>query len=152
MSFAYIIILQRYQLSEIFKFNLALALFIHAIFTTVLVTLTEGKWQFRLFHLSFGSVEIYALTEVIKIITILNPSTQIFKLGVCGILSYAFGILVWSIDLFYCDLFDYFNPQLHAFWHIFVRFGIFLMTVLVFTIFRWFYYLQNLKGMELRRM
>merc|ERR1712166_1672794 len=43
---------------------LPIALTTHAIFTTLLVALTDGNLQFCLFHISFGSSEFFALYRI----------------------------------------------------------------------------------------
>jgi dihydroceramidase len=127
ISVCFIIVSQRYSLSLLQKRLLASLLCFHAVFTTLLVTLTEGSLQFVFFHLSFGTLEFYSLIQgypnLTEVASMLNKKEgKLFQIGIFGFISYILGITCWIIDLTYCSIFTNFNPQLHAFWHIFVRF------------------------------
>ncbi|KAJ1336689.1 hypothetical protein BSLG_007008 [Batrachochytrium salamandrivorans] len=67
LSFSYIGICERYTPSASNQHYLALLLVFHSIFTTLLVTISEGYWQFFLFHLSFGTAQIYAIIQAVCI-------------------------------------------------------------------------------------
>jgi dihydroceramidase len=122
MSFSFIAICQRFKsLTPLHTRLIASAFTIYAVITTLLVTLTEGDWQFRLFHLSFSVIELYAIGQVVLIMKTYNRNSPIFILGSCGFISYVLGVVVWSIDLFNCHALTKFNPQFHAWWHFFVR-------------------------------
>lgn len=156
LSFAFITVCQRYNISQPMRKIIGFVLVLYAVGTTLLVTLTEGEWQFKMFHLSFGLVEIYTLVQIGIItysfqkssitsepisnssisklsskpisrpisntsISNLKSNTSIFHLGITGFASYILGVLVWFIDLFHCNTLTQFNPQFHAWWHVFVR-------------------------------
>jgi dihydroceramidase len=63
ISVSFIIVCQRYSLSILQKRILAALFCFHAVFTTLLVTLTEGSLQFVFFHISFGTLEFYSLIQ-----------------------------------------------------------------------------------------
>lgn len=63
-SFAYIGICQTYKLKSSTQYFLALALCAYAALTTVLVTVFHGVWQFVIFHISFGTANIYAFVII----------------------------------------------------------------------------------------
>ncbi|KAJ3269063.1 Alkaline ceramidase 3 [Terramyces sp. JEL0728] len=142
LTFLYIGVNQRIQLSLFAQKALGTLLFIHAIFTTVLVTAFEGEWQFKLFHLSFSTAEICAIGQVVSVYLKrrrINGSDIVTKLCSRGLLMYATAVLLWGIEVFWCE---YLNPwykesvfpvnlQLHAWWHILVSFGLYLMSCLM---------------------
>ncbi|KAL2920253.1 hypothetical protein HK105_200322 [Polyrhizophydium stewartii] len=67
LAFAYIGLCERIDFSASGRRMLAAGLALHAVFTTLLVTLSEGPYQFLLFHLSFGTAQTFALAQAIMV-------------------------------------------------------------------------------------
>ncbi|KAL5033229.1 hypothetical protein BDV3_000239 [Batrachochytrium dendrobatidis] len=204
LAFTYIGICERYSPSARVRRFLAIGLTFHAIFTTLLVTMSEGFWQFFLFHVSFGTAQLFAIVQVICIYrdreiphqfksgiiqrseitesskhrkhthdrkislenAILSETKQLLNTHhdcadsisdhsvydnqrACandpvvltfqrGILSYGVATFCWLTDMLFCELVNPhykgailpFNPQLHAWWHIFVSIGLYHLALL----------------------
>jgi dihydroceramidase len=133
LTFTFIGVAHRYKLSSNQRTLLATSLFLYAVFLTVLVTASEGYWQFILFHLSFNSAHFYALyhawkqyskrkfakkyTSLDKNTKKLHPSVLAFERGA---FFYGTAIACWLTDMFACEFInpDYsnsillLNPQL----------------------------------------
>jgi dihydroceramidase len=116
---------------------LPLALAAHGVLVTLLSALTRGRMQFVVFHLSFGSLEAFALFRVYLLYraTEIARVRRLFRLGMS---SYLGAVAIWFIDLRYCHFlsvtlpsFGIPNPELHAVWHVLVSFGFYLLVVLV---------------------
>jgi dihydroceramidase len=93
--------------------------------------------QFVVFHLSFGSLEAFALFRVYLLYraTEIARVRRLFRLGMS---SYLGAVAIWFIDLRYCHFLSVTlpsygipNPELHAVWHVLVSFGFYLLVVLV---------------------
>jgi dihydroceramidase len=116
------------------------ALAAHAVMTSALVALSSGRWQFVLFHISFGSAQLFSLYRVYLIYCrhrerANSPTPLLFKSGMG---AYTFGIVCWQTDLLFCKFLSETwpvlsglpNPQLHAWWHLLVSTGFYcLITV-----------------------
>ena len=96
-------------------------------------TLTEGKVQFYTFHVSFGSLEFFSLYKVWKLPRADEIGQRLFRLG---FMFYASALVCWLLDINFCVWLDEVlpskgipNPQLHAFWHIFVSLGLVFITL-----------------------
>lgn len=111
-----------------------------------MVSIFGGKLQFYTFQGSFGVLQV----SIIFLITTLhqqqkaviaarggtNASTWLIQraLGV-----YAFAVVIWLIDLHLCEFINgvgpdsvlRWNPQLHAWWHVFSITGVYFTTLLV---------------------
>ncbi|KAI8923932.1 ceramidase, partial [Entophlyctis helioformis] len=67
LTFVYIGVCQRYRLLPSRRRLFATVLCLHAIVTTLLVTLSHGPLQFVLFHTSFGTAHVYALYHAVQV-------------------------------------------------------------------------------------
>jgi len=96
-------------------------------------TLQRGAAQFLAFHLSFGTLEIFCLGRVTWLA--LRPeNAPVRRSFALGLTAYAVGIAAWFVDLKACTLVSVTlpahgipNPQLHAWWHVLVSIGFFLL-------------------------
>ncbi|CAG8737336.1 3403_t:CDS:2 [Cetraspora pellucida] len=113
-----------------------------AIFCTLAVTVAKGTLQFIFFHITFGLLEIALLVLMSRIYFKKGASHPAVKhLFERGIMIYALGVIVWLVDMHFCDYvnspFLPFNPQLHAFWHIFASTGLYFLVTLI--LYNWYY-------------
>ena len=169
-TFTFITLCQRYKLSSGWRSVLATCLILHAITTTLLITLFEGPLQFALFHASFNTAHFYALFEAFRLnkrrrslikeqhrnalkiksakknhctstVTLRNklsrdPCLRAFELG-----SFFYGLAIgcWLFDMLLCEFVNPaysssvlpLNPQLHAWWHVFISIGLYYMSLLL---------------------
>jgi dihydroceramidase len=116
---------------------LPLALVAHGVLVTLLATLTRGRLQFFVFHVSFGSLEVFALFRV-ALLYRASHSPRIRRLFWLGMSSYVVAVALWFVDLRFCDVmsvtlpsFGVPNPELHAVWHVLVSFGFYLLVVMI---------------------
>jgi len=116
---------------------LPFALAAHGVLVTLLATLTRGRLQFFVFHVSFGSLEVFALFRVFLLYRA-SDSARIRRLFWLGMSSYVGAVGLWFIDLRFCDVlrvtlpsFGIPNPELHAVWHVLVSFGFYLLVVMI---------------------
>lgn len=83
-------------------------------------------------------MEIYALSQLGMLLYDRKCSKGIdgvVLIGIYGFIAYLTGVAVWSIDLFFCpSLQNPFNPQLHAWWHVFVSIGLYCMAVVLLVL------------------
>jgi dihydroceramidase len=111
---------------------LPVALFTHGCVVTAAVAISAGNVQFYLFHLSFGSLEFFSLWRVYQLWkACTEPHIQAcFRRGFG---CYGLGLVCWTTDLLFCEAMRTLpgNPQLHAWWHIFVSGGLYMLCVLV---------------------
>ncbi|KAI8898835.1 ceramidase-domain-containing protein [Globomyces pollinis-pini] len=143
LAFLYITLNQRFPMKLHTRNMLALVLMSHAVITTYLVTAFEGKWQFLVFHLSFGSAEFYTIYQLVRIyrkhvhLQFHNRAfTRTFELGM---LFYFSGFVFWLTDMLGCEYINpaystsklSINPQFHAWWHISVSTGLYFISVFV---------------------
>ena len=118
---------------------LAPMLTLHCCMCTLLVALTSGMVQFVLFHLSFGSAEFFSLYQVYLVYKKYTHVSVVRKLFWSGMISYCTGIFAWQLDLQNCyfvqvtwpSLTGLPNPQLHAWWHVFVSVGFYQLITLI---------------------
>lgn len=114
-----------------------LALAAHGTFTTLLVALSSGAVQFALFHVSFGTLEVFSLYRVYCLwakVCDQEGSGAVARLYRRGFGCYGIGIACWATDLLLCETMRSAlpaNPQLHAWWHVFVSGGLYLLLILV---------------------
>jgi len=108
----------------------------HGALVSYLSAGTRGDLQFYLFHTSFGSLELFALTRVYLIYR-RSESPTVHWLFRFGMSSYLLAVALWFVDLKFCaglsalPAYGLPNPQLHAVWHVLVSCGMYLLTVLV---------------------
>src|SRR4051812_30474645 len=109
----------------------------HGVLVSYLCASTRGALQFYLFHASFGSLELFALSRVYAIHR-RSESPLIHRLFRLGMGSYVMAIVVWFADLKFCPTLSIVfpahgvpNPQLHAVWHLMVSCGLYWLTLLI---------------------
>jgi dihydroceramidase len=109
----------------------------YALLATASAAFTRGQFQFYAFQLSFGSLELFCLLRVSVLSThpMNAPVRPLFRLGLT---CYLVAIVLWYLDLRFCDLMRYRlpslglpNPQLHAWWHVLVSCGFYLLLLVV---------------------
>jgi len=107
----------------------------HGLLITLLTSLTQGPVQFYSFHISFGTLELFALVRVFQISRshAAAKARGVFWFGMC---SYLIGIVVWLVDLRYCNLVSIILPQngipyleFHSVWHVLVALGFYHLLV-----------------------
>ncbi|KAF9366502.1 Alkaline ceramidase 3 [Mortierella sp. NVP85] len=114
--------------------------------TTIFVSITGGKAQFYTFQASFGVLQlaiIYYTTTLhqrqkseIQARGMQNESTWLIRRAIS---VYAFAVTIWLIDLHLCEFVNgvspqsvlKWNPQFHAWWHVFSIVGVYFTTLLV---------------------
>jgi len=113
------------------------ALITYAVFATLSATLNRGQIQFLAFQLSFGALELFCMLRVYQMSRSPEnaPVRPLFNLG-AGM--YFAAIALWFVDLRFCDLVSLrlpalgmSNPQLHAWWHVLVSCGFYLLLLVV---------------------
>jgi dihydroceramidase len=111
-------------------------LFGYAALVTYLCTFTRGTLQFYLFQFSFGSLEFFSLYRCYRLSRKAKRTTarRLFRAGMS---LYAVAIVLWFIDIRFCGAmralpsYGIPNPQLHAWWHVLVSGGFFLLVLLI---------------------
>ena len=112
-------------------------LFCYALFATSSAALTRGRFQFFVFQVSFGALEFFCLGRVYLLSRQLEnrPVRSLFRIGV---VLYLTGILLWFVDIRFCDTVSVTLPalgipnlQLHAWWHVLVSCGFYLLLLVV---------------------
>jgi dihydroceramidase len=113
------------------------ALVAHGVLVTALSAFTRGTLQFYLFQLSFGSLEVFALARVYAIHR-RTRSPGVRTLFRVGMSAYGLAVLLWFVDLEACSVVGGLlpsrgipNPQFHAWWHVLVSIGLYLLTLVV---------------------
>lgn len=105
------------------------ALTLHAGLVTYLCAFTRGRLQFSLFHVSFGSLELFGLFQMFRLARV-SLSADIRLWFRYGMSAYVIAIVCWFADLKICSLVSPF--RLHAAWHVLVSLGMyFFLTLLV---------------------
>ncbi|ORZ12077.1 ceramidase [Lobosporangium transversale] len=114
--------------------------------TTIFVSITGGKIQFYTFQGSFGILQliiIYYVTVLHRqqktIISIRGGQNDSSWLITRAIGVYFFAVTIWLIDLHLCEFVNgvgpqsvlKWNPQLHAWWHVFSISGVYFSTLLI---------------------
>lgn len=98
---------------------------------------TRGVVQFWSFQISFATLELFGLYRTYRIYRASkNPEHRLlFRLGMS---AYLFAILLWFIDLRFCDELvstlasvGLPNLQLHAWWHVLVGFGSYSLILVI---------------------
>ncbi|KAG0370118.1 alkaline phytoceramidase family protein [Gamsiella multidivaricata] len=114
--------------------------------TTIFVSVTGGKIQFYTFQASFGVLQLIIVYYTTTLH--LQQSAQALARGsksestwliqrALGI--YFFAVAIWLIDLHLCEFVNgvgpqsilKWNPQFHAWWHVFSIVGVYFSTLLV---------------------
>jgi dihydroceramidase len=156
LIFCYIFINQNHVLTKHHQFMLALGMVGLSLITTSLVMWSSGTLQFVLFHASFNSSHSYALWHMYKIWRGhqgggMSPRAEhaakapqasaspILTLFYIGVVIYGCAFICWILDFFGCPLWNPlsthavvpFNPQFHAWWHVLVSVGLYMMVLLV---------------------
>jgi dihydroceramidase len=110
----------------------------HGALITTLTAGFRGDMQFYLFHISFGSLEVFALWRVSLVYKRWRHKAHVGMLFFTGLSFYLGGVGVWFLDLMYCPFFEVqlpalglFNPQLHAWWHVAVSVGFYQLLLLM---------------------
>ena len=113
------------------------ALAAHGALVTYLCAFTRGQLQFYLFQASFSTLEVFALYRVYCIYR-QSRSPTLRRLFRFGIGSYLLAVLLWFTDLTECPLLSVTfpryglpNPQFHAFWHVLVSSGMYLLVLVI---------------------
>ncbi len=113
------------------------ALVAYVLLATAGATLNRGDAQFLAFHVSFGALEIFCLARVTWLALLPENRAVRGRFGL-GLAAYAGGIGVWFVDLKACPWVSVAlpahgvpNPQLHAWWHVLVSLGFFLLLGVV---------------------
>jgi dihydroceramidase len=116
---------------------LPLALLGYACLATLSDAFTQGRFQFFAFQFSFGFLELFCLVRVglLSAEWANRPVRPLFKLGLA---LYVGGILLWFADLRFCSWLSVqlpaagiANPQLHAWWHMLVSGGFYMLLLVV---------------------
>jgi dihydroceramidase len=104
---------------------------------TVLYSLSRGKVEFFLYHSTFGSLELFALVSSWWLQRQVDDRAvkRAFRLGIA---AYLFAIAIWFVDLKHCSFESVTlpslgipNPQLHAWWHVLVSLGFYLLLLVI---------------------
>jgi dihydroceramidase len=109
------------------------ALVLYVLLATAGATLNRGDAQFLAFHVSFGALEFFCLGRVTQLA--LRPENRAVRgRFALGLVAYATAIALWFVDLKACPWVSVTlpahglpNPQLHAWWHVLVSLGFFLL-------------------------
>jgi dihydroceramidase len=116
---------------------LPLALLGYACLATISDALTRGQFQFFAFQLSFGALELFCLLRV-AFLSFEPANRAILPLFKGGLVLYLGGILLWFTDLRFCSWLSAGmaaaglpNPQLHAWWHVLVSGGFYMLLLVV---------------------
>jgi dihydroceramidase len=120
-----------------FGVALPIALVCYAMFATAADAFTRGRFQFFAFQIVFGGLEMFCLFRVYLLSR--QPGNEAVRsLFRAGVVFYVVGILLWFIDLRFCSFvsvglakFGIPNPQLHAWWHVLVSCGFYLLLLVV---------------------
>jgi dihydroceramidase len=113
------------------------ALVTYAVVATMSATLTRGQFQFFVFQITFGVLELYCLVRVYLLSR--EPENRrirpIFRFGVA---LYVAAIGLWFVDVRFCPVMSLGwpvvglpNPQLHAWWHVLVSSGFYMLLLVV---------------------
>ena len=113
------------------------ALLAYALCATLSDAFTRGRLQFLAFQFSFGALELFCLLRVYRLSR--DPGNRrvraLFRVGVA---MYLGAIVLWFVDLRFCNFISISlpahgipNPQLHAWWHVLVSCGFYLLLIVV---------------------
>jgi len=102
----------------------------YVLLATAGATLNRGHAQFLAFHVSFGALEIFCLGRLSWLA--LRPENRAVRgWFALGLAAYATGIAIWFVDLKACPANGISDLQLHAWWHVLVSLGFFLLLGIV---------------------
>ncbi|KAF9425467.1 Alkaline ceramidase 3 [Podila epigama] len=112
--------------------------------TTIFVSITGGQVQFYTFQASFGVLQLaiiyYTTTMHRQQAAIRGKDNKTSAWLISRALSvYFFAVTIWLIDLHMCEFVNgvspksvlKWNPQLHAWWHVFSISGVYFSTLLI---------------------
>jgi dihydroceramidase len=134
----YLVTLMAYLLLEpgpTARFGRALpvALGSYALLATAADAFTHGRIQFFAFQLVFGGLEMFCLFRV-YLLSCQPGNEPVRSLFRAGVAFYIGGIVLWFVDLRFCAVVSALgipNPQLHAWWHVLVSCGFYLLLLVV---------------------
>jgi len=116
---------------------LPVALLSYAFLATISDAFTRGRFQFFAFQITFGALELFCLLRI-GLLSWEGPNRPVRPLFKVGLALYLSGILFWFVDLRFCAWLNVqlpevglVNPQLHAWWHLFVSGGFYLLLLVV---------------------
>ncbi len=113
---------------------LALGLLAWGVVLTALATFTRGRTQFYAFQISFSTLEFFCLYRAYRVYkkTLVASVRRLFRTGAS---LYLLAIALWLCDLELCGPLSRLravpNPQLHAWWHVLVACGLYLLVVAI---------------------
>lgn len=109
----------------------------YAVIATSGAVFMRGQAQFWSFQVSFAALELYGLYRTLLIHRKSRDHAQ-RRLFRAGISLYFVAILIWFIDLRFCDplvsttlRLGVPNPQLHAWWHVLVSAGLYALVLVI---------------------
>jgi dihydroceramidase len=109
----------------------------YVLLATAAAAFTRGGVQFFSFHLTFGALELFCLARVTWL-AVLPANAPVRRRFLAGIGAYALALGLWFVDLLDCGWVSVTlprlgvpNPQLHAWWHVLVSVGFFLLLGVV---------------------
>ena len=113
------------------------ALVAYVLLATAAAALAGGGVQFFAFHVSFGALELFCLGRVTWL-AFRPENAAMRRQFFLGIGAYAVGLGLWFVDLLDCHGVSVTlprlgvpNPQFHAWWHVLVSLGFFLLLGVV---------------------
>jgi dihydroceramidase len=116
---------------------LPLALLGYACLATLSDAFTRGRFQFFAFQFSFGFLELFCLVRI-GLLSLERANRTVRPLFRVGVGLYLCGILLWFADLRFCSWLSLSwpaaglaNPQFHAWWHVLVSGGFYLLLLVV---------------------
>jgi dihydroceramidase len=116
---------------------LPVALLAYAVAATCSDSLTRGRIQFFAFQVSFGALEFFCLYRIYLLSREVENRAVRPLFGV-GVTFYVGAILLWFVDIRFCSAVSVSlpalgipNPQLHAWWHVLVSCGFYVLLLIV---------------------
>ena len=81
---------------------LPIGMFAYAVLVTAAATLSSGRLQFLLFHLSFGSLEFWSLGAIaVRARRETDPTLcRLYRRGFC---AYGLALVCWASDIHFCE-------------------------------------------------
>ncbi len=100
------------------------------------MTAFEGYRQFVLFHVSFGTAEVFSIYQIVKLYrgSRFLKNVRANKLFERGLLIYLTAFVFWLTDMIGCEYLNphyplsaitHVNPQFHAWWHCTISGGLY---------------------------
>ena len=109
----------------------------YALVATCGAAFMRGQAQFWSFQVSFAALEFYAIYRTLLIHRKSRDRTQ-RRLFRAGISLYVTAIILWFIDIRFCDALvgatrrlGLPNPELHAWWHVLVSAGLYALVLVI---------------------